>query len=186
MRKLMLMLCLSAFAAVAADLYNFNLLPSDGSIASSPGSTVGWGYALQNQSNAFWLVTVDLNSDSFLNATPTLLFDFPNLAPGSTVAAVFDEASSTGLLALTWDASAPLGFVNAGSFDLSAQWWDGDPLVGGRFVSDAPGANAFYTATVMAAAIPEPGTLGLTVITLLGLLMTARHGHARRQRQGGC
>jgi hypothetical protein len=67
---------------------------------------------------------------------------------------------STGLLALTWGASAPLGFVNAGNFDLSAQWWDGDPLANGRFVSDASGASALCAATVTAAEVPERACSG--------------------------
>jgi len=168
MRKLVLILCLSAWAATAADLYTFSVLPPDGAVQGAPGDTVGWGYALQNQSSTLWLVPTDLNAGKFLNGTPDPLFDFPDLAPGTSVMKDFDPTSSSGLYQLTWDASAPLGFVNAGKFVLSAQWWSGNPQAGGIFVSDAPSASAAYKATVTA--VPEPSTLGLTALAGLGLL----------------
>ena len=72
------------------------------------------------------------------NGTPTLLFDFPILAPGGTVTEAFDSVNSIGLFELQWDVSAPVGFVNIGNFTLSGEWWDGDPLNGGNFIAAAP------------------------------------------------
>jgi len=173
MRKLFVIFCLSVWAATAADLYTFSLLPPDGAVQGAPGSTVGWGYALQNQSSSLWLVPSDLNSGTFLNGTPAQLFDFPDLGPGASVMKDFDPSTSTGLYQLTWNASAPLGFVNAGSFALGAQWWSGNPLAGGMFVSDALTVSASYTASVTASAVPEPDTLGLTALVVFGLLIAA-------------
>ena len=185
MRKLVLILCLSALAASAAELYNFSLLPPDGAVQGAPGSTLGWGYTLQNQSSSFWLMPTELNAGTFLEATPTLLFDFPILAPGASVTANFDPASSTGLYQMTWDATVRPGFVNAGIFDLGAEWWSGNPLAGGQFVSDAPVESADYRATVTGAAVPEPGTIGLIAIGLSGLLAVARRrfGRSRPERR---
>jgi hypothetical protein len=84
-------------------------------VQALPGSTIGWGYALQNQSSSLWLVPSDLNAGTFLNGTPALLFDFPVLGPGASATKDFDPGTSTGLYQLTWDALAPLGFVNAGT-----------------------------------------------------------------------
>lgn len=179
MRKLVFLFCLSAWGANAADLYNFSLLPSGGTVQGAPTSTVGWGYTLQNQSNSLWLVPGDLNAGTFLHATPDLLFDFPILAPGEAMTQMFNPASSTGLFELTWDASAPVGFTHTGAFDLQAQWWNGDPFAGGVFVSDAPDASASYTANVTAASVPEPATFGLTAVLLLVLLKTRARAGAR-------
>ena len=173
MRKLVFMLCLTSCTAMAADVYTFGLLPSDGAVQGAPGSTVGWGYTLQNQSTSLWLVPTDLNSGSFLNGTSSSLFDFPVIAPGGTATKAFDAASSSGLFQFTWDSSAPLGFANSGVFDLSAQWWSGDPLGGGTLVSNAPSVHAPYLATVSTTAVPEPTGFGLMMLSL-GLLFTAR------------
>lgn len=167
MRKLAFMLCLTSYAAMAADVYTFGLLPSDGSVQGAPGSTVGWGYTLQNQSSSLWLVPTDLNSGSFLNGTPSSLFDAPVIAPGGTAKEAFDASSSSGLFQFTWDNSAPLGFANSGVFDLSAQWWNGDPLAGGTLLSNAPGAHAPYLATVSPSSVPEPSALSLVAMALL-------------------
>ncbi len=79
MQKMFLILCFSAIPLAAADVYNFSLLPPNGIVAGGAGSTVGWGYSIQNQSSTLWLVTTSLNSSPFLNATPNTLFDFQTL-----------------------------------------------------------------------------------------------------------
>ena len=103
------------------------LIPSDGNVSGLPGSLVGWGYSLMNNDPSNWFMSTDLNADSFLNGPPTLLFDFPILAPGGSVTEAFDPVNSMGLFELPWDPSAPDGFVNSGNFTLSGQWFDGDP-----------------------------------------------------------
>jgi hypothetical protein len=123
---------LSLAAPVPADIL-FSVLPSDGNISGPAGSLVGWGYSLTNTDLSNWYMSTDLNADSFSNGTPTLLFDFPILAPGDTVTESFDSVNSIGLFELLWDSSAPDGFVNSGDFILSGQWWDGDPFGGGNF-----------------------------------------------------
>jgi hypothetical protein len=68
-----------------ADSITFSLLPSDGNVSGPAGSLVGWGYSLTNDSTSDWFLATNLNSDSFSNGTPMLLFDFPEVAPGATV-----------------------------------------------------------------------------------------------------
>jgi hypothetical protein len=182
MRKLGLIFLVSALAASAADVYTFGLLPPSGSVQGAPGSTVGWGYALQNQSSALWLVPINLNAGAFANGTPALLFDFPVLAPATSVAESFDPAQPSGLYELTWDSSAPAGFTNTGTFTLDAEWWSGDPLAGGVLVSGAPSASASYRASVAAPAVPEPGTFELTTMTLIGLLLVVAGFRRSRSR----
>jgi hypothetical protein len=180
---LCLAVLLSAVPAIAADIHTFNLLPA-GSIAGPAGSTIGWGYSIENQSSSLWLVTSGLDNGVFQHGTPGLIFDFPDVAPGETVTVPFSNATSAGLYELTWDASAPLGFVNHGSFVLQAEWWNGDPLGGGSFVSSASYVSQFYSATV--APVPEPTTAGLVAFSILLLLVIRwRFGSPAQPAAGG-
>jgi hypothetical protein len=145
-----------------ADSITFTLLPSNGNVFGPAGSIVGWGYSLKNDSTNDWFVSTNLNSDSFSNGTPSLLFDFPDLAPGATVTEPFDAVNGIGIFELQWAPSAPVGFVNSGNFVLSGEWWDGDPLNGGNFIADATDTSLAYSATVTGtASVPEPSSLFL-------------------------
>jgi hypothetical protein len=168
MKTIVLAVLMAAIPACAAEIYTFDLLPSNGSIAGAPGSTVGWGYSIQNESASLWLVTSGLNSGVFTNGTPHLLFDFPIIGPGQTAIVPYDPTTLSGLMALTWNPSAPLGVNNTGSFVLAGEWWNGDPLVNGTFVSSAPDQSQMYTATT-SATVPEPGS-SLVVASSLFLL----------------
>jgi hypothetical protein len=176
MKTLFALILLSAVHATAAEIYDFSVLPAGGTFQGAPGSTVGWGYSIENESTSFWLVTTAMNSGLFQNGSPTLLFDFPAVAPGATVTVPFNELGATGLEELTWDTSAPAGFSNTGTFTLSAQWWDGDPLGIGSFRFAASDSAIPYTATVVAAGVPEPATITPIALPLiaLGLIGTRR------------
>jgi hypothetical protein len=155
------------------DDYTFSPIPGDGNVSGLPGSTVGWGYTITNDSTTYWLVTSGLSSDPFLNGTPNLIFDFPDLAPGATVTVNFDPSIPAGLFEFTWNPAAPVGFANSGNFDLSAQWWSGDPLNGGTFVMGAPDVFASYSASVTST--PEPPAYLLLLSALIVLTMWNRH-----------
>jgi hypothetical protein len=146
-----------------ADSITFALLPSDGNVSGPPGSLVGWGYSLTNDSSADWFVSTNLGSDSFSNGTPTNLFDFPNLGPGQNVTEPFDPVNGIGVYELQWDPSAPGGFVNSGKFVLSGEWLDGDPLNGGNFIDAATDTALPYSATVSGSTsgTPEPSSFAL-------------------------
>lgn len=149
----------------------FALTPSDGSVTGAPGSTVGWGYSLLNNSLTDWFLATNLSADPFANGTPSLLFDFPVVAPGATITVPFDFLTGTGLYQLTWDVGVPNGFVNSGNFVLSAQWWDGDPFNGGNFLFDATDQGSPYSATAAGiSGVPEPSTwwLCLAALAVLG------------------
>jgi len=170
--KLSLLMGIALLGTPSYGAILFGLVPSDGVVAGPPGSLVGWGYSLTNDSLTDWFLTVNLNADSFANGTPAVLFDFPVVGPGATIAVPFDPLAATGLYQLTWDAGAPDGFVNSGNFVLSGQWWDGDPFNGGSFLFDEPDINLPYSATVTGSSdIPEPSASLLVVVALAVLAL---------------
>ena len=182
MRTLLVAVCLSAIPAVATDIYTFTV-PDSVTVSSPAGLVTGWGYSLHNESSSLWLVTTDLSTGPFQHATPDLIFDFPDLAPGATVTVPYDPLTPAGLYQIVWDTNAPPGFVNSGIFNLTAEWWNGDPLNGGSLVSSAPSASVPYSASPIA--VPEPGSFGLAALAVLGPLAAAacravrkRHGAA--------
>lgn len=158
-----------------ADSFTFETIPADGNVSGPAGSTVGWGYSITNQSLTDWLVTSGISAGTFFDGTPSAIFDFPILAPGATSSVPFDAIDGLGLYALIWNATAPVGFVNSGTFDLSVEWWDGDPFAGGSFASAADG-TAPYTATVTPTPVPEPSTLLLMVLGLATMWLRQANG----------
>ena len=174
MTLLLVAIVLFSVCAFADDIA-LTLIPLSGDISGPAGSTVGWGYTLTNNT-ALWIQATAVSSDAFQNGTPNLVFDFPSVAPGSfvtldfsLVANLFCAAPPCGLYSLTWDATAPVGFVNAGMFIVSSDFYDGDPNNGGNDLGPAPDASAAYSATVTGSGVPEPSSLILMASGLAGL-----------------
>lgn len=175
-----LFFALAAVPAHAIPDWSFDLLPGDGVVAGPAGSVVGWGYAISNPDPINWLMLSSLNAGVFEHGSPLVLFDFPIVAPSSTVSVSYDGISGLGLYELTWDFGAPLGFVNSGEFLVSADWYDGDPLdaiAPGAFLEAAPDRTALYSATVVGegpVSVPEPSTWLLLLSGLGGLVLWRR------------
>jgi len=155
--------------AAFADTYTFALIPANGNIGGPAGSTIGWGYTITNNSATNFLDALAVNAGLFQHATLDSgdYFDFPLVAPNTTVTVSFVPADGSGfgagLAALTWAANAPIGFTNSGNFDLSACWASSS----GACITNAPDALAPYSASVTNV-MPEPSA-GATAI--LGILM---------------
>lgn len=149
---------------------------STNNTTGAPGSTVGWGYTITNLDTVNWLSLTGLSVDPFLHGTPQLIFDYPNIAPNSSLSVPYD--GSAGLYQFTWDANAPLGYTHSGLFTLSAEWYIGEPYMGGVFVGVAPERSASYTAT--ATVVPLPAAWMLFASGFAGLALLRR----RRISQG--
>jgi hypothetical protein len=182
----LLLLLLSGIAQADPLTFTFTLIPPDGAISGAPGSTVGWGYEIRNEDTENWLVTTALAAGVFSQSTPTVLFDFPILAPEAVWTVPYDGIA--GLFSLTIDAGAPLGFVESGLFQLSAEFWDGDPLdpfSGASLLGVGEDVTAAYSVTVeRPALVPEPATVVLFLSGLAGLGSIRRiASYSRRSRK---
>jgi hypothetical protein len=167
------MIRISALALVASLAWTapteaaplLNLLPPGGSVAAEPGQTVGWGYEIVNDDPSQWLVISSLIAPSGfqLGVGSDLIFNYPILAPDSSLVVPY-IAGVQGLYEFTWDLSAPVGFINAGTFLIGAELWDGDPFAGGQPFEILPDFEVAYDVTVASpppTTVPEPSTLWL-------------------------
>ncbi len=77
------------------------------------------------------------------------------------MAQAYNSSLGTGLFELTWDSFLPSTVKNTGNFVLDAQWWNGDPLTDGTYVSDADPILRAYTAIGSPAQVPEPSMIWL-------------------------
>jgi hypothetical protein len=155
-------------ATAQADSVDFVAVPA--AITSAPGSTVGWGYSITNN-------TSDYLFASALNAGATqagifdfVVFDFPLIAPGATVAQAYDPNLFTGLAQFTWDANAAPGTTNTGFFAIGFDFFDPNTNLdlGPAFDAQAP-----YSVSV-ATPVPEPASLALLVSGFGALLLFRR------------
>jgi hypothetical protein len=170
------LLLVTAATPICADDVALTLIPASGDVSGPPGSTVGWGYTLTNNTSD-WLQPQTLSADVFVNGTPTVIFNFPAVAPMTSVVLDFSLGASAacslppcGLYELTWDAAAPVGFANNGTFIISSDFFNENPSDPGAIdLGAAPDVTAAYSATV----VPEPSAL-LLLLTALGALGVVR------------
>jgi len=171
--RLVLILVLVCFAVTAsgfADSITLTLIPATGNVSGPAGSTVGWGYTITNNT-AEWIQAMNISSDPFQNGTPNVIFDFPAVAPDSSVTLDFSLVTTAecafppcGMYELTWDSTAPGGFANNGTFTVSSDFYDQNPANPGAVdLGPAPDASAAYSASVTSSAVPEPSSLLLLV-----------------------
>ena len=147
--------------------------PNAGNIEAPAGDWLGWGYSISNDDPTNWLLLDGLSVDALeFVADVATPFDFPALAPGQTVSVAYLPPDA-GLFAMRWADDVPVGFVNFGSFEFTAQWWDGDPFDGGQFTGLAPTLLADFSASV-SAPIPEPAAAWLLLLGLGGIVLRRR------------
>ncbi len=160
--------------------FTFGLLPSGGAVTGAPGQLVGWGYTLSNTDALNWFVPTQLSASSFALGTPDAgYFDFPVLAPGLDVSVAFNPATTQGLYGLQLSPGVLPGQSESGHFTLAGEWWSGDPLGGGVLLQPSAQLTAALTVQVGGGAVPEPATLPLLAVGVLGLAAMARRGRPR-------
>jgi hypothetical protein len=170
---LVLLVATALTAGVAhadGDSFTFSTDPGSGSISGAPGSTIGWGYSITNDSSSDWLVilAVTTTADFSNGVADGSIFDFPIIAPGETDSMAFSSVAGTGLYQLTWDPDAPAGAVNLGQFDITGLFC-GDASFDGCSDTTVDEFSS-YQASVVATITPEPSTILLFVVGLVVLL----------------
>lgn len=163
---------LAAPALSAAMPFTFDTVPADGAIGAAPGDTVGWGYTISNPDASLWLLITAVTADPVQHGTiDTSPFDFPVLAPLGSIMQVYDPGGPLGLAQFTWDITAPPGFINAGTFQLEGEFYDGDPFAGGSPVDLAESQTATYRVRATQTSVPEPGS---ALLVMAGLVACTR------------
>jgi hypothetical protein len=138
--------------------WTVTLTPS-ANLAGPAGSTVEWDYSIQNLNATELLVLNSVNAGSFQHGNPLSIFDFPIVAPLTTL---------TGpLYQLTFDQNAPTGAVDSGTFDFTADFFVVDQTGSVVSITAAPDKSVPYSATVATTvATPEPRSAVLLITAL--------------------
>jgi hypothetical protein len=183
MKKTLILLLLGAAIAAPAfadTVFTLQLLPGDGVVAGPPGSTVGWGYSITNNDDMEWLSLTGASSTlAFQYGTLNPLFDFPVVAPGSTVIQPWSSGSA-GIFEFASDSGAPVGFSQSGLFTVTAEWFFQNPANSGCNFDDTSTSTCFddfptqdlavasFTDVVgTEVAAPEPSSASLFFIAAL-------------------
>jgi hypothetical protein len=163
-----------------------------------PGSTVGWGYTIDNQTSFFLLVDgsnfcgpggdpqfTDCSGpyNGTTNFGPSLgvyndiiATNVTVIAPNSTSTVFYD--GTHGLGSYTIDGGASVGAtdpsIQTSTLFVSYMPFSGDPFTGGAQAGPDTEVSASASVLVGAATVPEPSTLTFAFGSLLGLVAMQR------------
>jgi hypothetical protein len=122
--------------------------------------------------------------------TPLNIFDFPEVAPNSTVTLDFSTivrgtcaSPPCGIYQVTLDPSIKPGTTVGSFFDVFVELYDGDPFGGGTDLGTSADLTASYSASSppLVSGTPEPATLGE-----LGLGLALIIWKSRKPRNKAC
>jgi hypothetical protein len=129
MKNISIAILLGALAAApsfADSVFQFNLVPSGGSVTGAAGNSIGWGYTVTNNSRDEWLYLNAASSTiAFQGGTLKPVFDFPVIPPNTTVTVPW-SAGSSGIFEFAIDSGASAG-SQTGLFTVSAEWFIENP-----------------------------------------------------------
>jgi hypothetical protein len=169
----------AATALLAVSLPAATLTLTPDTISGVPGSTVGWGFSLNNDT-ADWIVINGVAANGFNPAFGTFTefaaSNFIVVAPNEIFSQSFNLPLMQGLGQFAIAAGAAPGDFSTGSFQVGFDRYSSDPLVnGGAGFIDGLGSFQVPFARVNAGdPVPEPATLALTGAALVALLTLRR------------
>ncbi len=159
------------------------LNPSNGVVSGTPGSTVGWGFTLSNDSGFLVPSQVVFCEGAFNSGCAPTFGTFTDFAAqfqlnvvGPTVTEVFNNATQQGIGSFAIHANAPTGVTDVGTIFLVYDTFSCD-------ITDAncdPTQTGFSqllsapTSVNVVGAVPEPGSAGLILLELALLMARLR------------
>jgi hypothetical protein len=184
----------------SADLITLALTPASGTVSGLPGSTVGWGYSIDNDSSDYLLVAnsyfcAGTENPTFTTCSPSLgastYDDFiasnsTLIAPDTTGVESFNAGANSGVGEYIIDSAAIAGETDIGSMVVVYDLFNGNPFtdpsatqIGGDMDLTAA---AEVEVTGRTSVIPEPRTLvflGFAFAALIFYRPEARRGIGR-------
>ncbi len=176
-------ICLAAGVAATLGAAPTLTLSPNGNLIGAPGATVGWGFTLTNNLNWVEVVQAQFCLDAVVgnpcfNASTRftdIISNPPNdviVGPGGSVTQVYNPGLNQGLGSYTINPASANGAVVSGKILLTYNTFNADPNAGGSQTgfNDAISVNASVTAS----SVPEPGSIGLVGLALIGLAVKRR------------
>ena len=157
---------------------------SSATVSGSNGSTVGFGYTIVNNTADFYQPT-SLNAGSFSIGTPNSIFDYPEVAPNTTVTESFTTVTGAscptpdcGLFEIKLTGMA--GQSNSGVFDISGELFADQAET--MDLGAAPELSQSYGVTVTSSTVtPEPSYFLVFCSILTGLFLARKTLKISRQ-----
>jgi hypothetical protein len=160
-----------------ADSSNFNLGFTAGSASDDVGGQINIGYSFTNPNNSWWAVVTNISPQLPASNLASCL-DCPFLSTQKFLVDPLTTLSSpTGLFDFSWAPDAQPGYSFAGQVSAEVVWLPFDPRhpITGFWKQVIRYVNANYEADVNGTApespstVPEPDSLGLAAVGLIGL-----------------
>jgi hypothetical protein len=186
---------LAVLVSSASASPSFALTPT-GIAAGGPGSTIGWGYSINNDTPFYLLVdssafcgpggdplltdcSAPYNGSSQYGPSLGTYTDFiatniTIIAPNSIAQQSFDPILQQGVGQYTIDPGAPLFTIDSGHLFITYLEFDADPRNGGNIVSE----DIELSAQVEVQVVPEPATIGLAAGALLAMAVWSRRARS--------
>ncbi len=191
--KFLLLLLTAGCLAAYADP-TLVLDPPGGAAVGTPGQTVGWGFAITNDTAYYLLFDnsyfCQAGQDPLLTTCTQSLGTYQDyianngteIAPGSPAVQTFDANAMTGFGAYTINPTASLGEMDSGNLIATYMEYEGDPYNGGTQVSGDIEISAAASVTVIGAAtVPEPASWMMLAAGLAAVGATMRK--VKRERE---
>jgi hypothetical protein len=182
-RLLSLLLVAASTAAFASPILTLD--PANGQRSGAPGTTVGWGFTIENDTS-FYLVVTSVVPTGFDPATGSFndyvaSVNFTAVAPNSNYSEAFNSSIPTGFGEFLILNTATIGAITGADFEVLYDLLVNDPNgplgsdggdLYGNFFNNTSGQVTVTDAST--AAVPEPATLSLLLAAAPALLLLRR------------
>lgn len=165
------------------------LLPASGALSGAPGSTVGWGFTITNATNFLVVTGSDFCEGAVVSPCPHTIgtytdfigaFNFIVVGPApesAVVSQAFSLPAMTGVGSFQINGTAHAGDVASGQIRVSYDLFrrsPNDPNSDSTVDTISTGNVLTAAARVAVTGVPEPASLGLVGIALIGVAALKR------------